>query len=517
MSAPSNTLPDDVGSLRQRASDLEAENEKLKQLLRLKDEMIRLMRIEKYGRKSEKLSDEQLSLLETEPGVQPSEIDTEADQADKEAGKPRRKRRNPQPGRIELPAHLPRVEELIACTPEQCRCGQCGRETHVIGHEQCEVLDVKPAEYFVRVIKREKRACRNCPDEGISSAPAPPRIVEKGKLSDALVIDAVIRKYRDHLPLYRQSLAWEDDAGIAIHRSTLCANVMKAGELCAALARAMKGELFATGYIQADETLVGVQSGRTQGRNHQGYIFQYSHPQGIAIYDFRCSRERAGPREFLKGFTGLLQTDGYTAYNNFDEESIERIGCLAHIRRKFNDAHKAGKEDPRPLEILGRIAELYRVEESAREDKLDAEARRALRQEKSVPLMAALKERILELRQNPKVLPESLLGKACNYALNQWERTARYLERGEVEIDNNRCENGIRPIAVGRKNWLHIGGEEAGPKIAGIISIMETCRRLDINVREYLLDVLPGLADKPQSELANLTPTAWKARQDAAA
>jgi len=293
--------------------------------------------------------------------------------------------------------------------------------------------------------------------------------------------------------------------------------VMKAGELCAALARAMKGELFATGYIQADETPVGVQSGRTQGRNHQGYIFQYSHPRGIAIYDFRCSRVRAGPREFLKRFAGLLQTDGYTAYNNFDEEAIERIGCLAHIRRKFNDAHKAGKEDPRPLEILGRIAELYRVEESAREDKLDAAARRALRQEKSVPLMAALKERILELRHNPKVLPESLLGKACNYALNQWERTARYLERGEVEIDNNRCENGIRPIAVGRKNWLHIGGEEAGPKIAGIISIMETCRRLDINVREYLLDVLPGLADKPQSELANLAPTAWKARQDAAA
>ena len=479
MSAPTNTLPDDVQSLKELASDLGAENQKLKQLLRFKDEMIRLMRIEKYGRKSEQLSDEQLSLLEAEPGVQAGEIEKEAEQADKEARKPRRKRRNPRPGRIELPAHLPRVEELIACSPDQCRCGQCGGDTHVIGHEACEVLDVKPAEYFVRVIKREKRACRRCPDQGVLSAAAPARIVEKGKLSDALVIDAVIRKYRDHLPLYRQSFAWEDDAGIAIHRSTLCANVMKAGELCAALARAMKAELFAGGYIQADETPVGVQSGRTQGRNHQGYIYQYSHPRGIAIYAFRASRKRAGPRDFLKGFVGLLQTDGHTGYDKFEEEAIERIGCLAHIRRKFNDAHKAGKEDPRPLEILGRIAELYRIEQSAREDRLDAEGRRLLRQEKSAPLMDALKNRILELRQNPKVFPESLLGKACNYALNQWERTARYLEHGEVEIDNNRCENGIRPIAVGRKNWLHIGSEEAGPKIAGIMSIMETCRRLD--------------------------------------
>jgi transposase len=181
----------------------------------------------------------------------------------------------------------------------------------------------------------------------------------------------------------------------------------------------MKTELFSGGYIQADETPVGVQSGRTQGKNHQAYVFQYSHPRGTAIFDFQCSRERAGPRNFLQGFKGLLQTDGYTGYNKFEESSIERIGCMAHIRRKFFDAHKAGKEDPKPMEIVRQIAKLYQIEEEARETQLNAEQRLALRQEKSAPLMDALKSRIIELRQDPSVLPKSLLGKACSYGLNQ--------------------------------------------------------------------------------------------------
>lgn len=513
MSAPFNTLPNDVDELKNIVVRLQVE-------LRLKDEMIRLMRIQKYGAKSEKLNDDQLSLLEEEPGVMPEEVEKEAEEVEKEAErvekKPRRKRRNPKPGRIELPAHLPRIEKIIACSPEQCHCGQCGREAAVIGYEESEVLAIKPAEYYVEVIKREKRACQICPDEGVVCAAAPARIIPKGKLSDAVVVDTTIKKYRDHNPLYRQSVSLWDDAGIDIHRSTLCANVMALGELCAALARAMKEELFAGRYIQADETPVGVQSPRTRGKNHQAFVFQYSHPSGAAIFDFQCSRERAGPREFLRGFEGILQTDGYTGYDKFGEEGIERIGCMAHIRRKFVDAHKAGKDDPRPLEIVDRIAELYGIEKQAREEKFTPEQRREIRREKSAPLMDALKSRILEMRQDPKLLPKSLLGKACSYALNQWDRVAKYLEHGEAEIDNNRCENGIRPLALGRRNWLHIGSEAAGPKIAGIVSILETCRRVGIKARDYLMDVLPGLAERPQSELTGLTPLKWKARQESA-
>lgn len=504
------SLPEDVAKLQEIAKAQRTRIDELEKLVVIHKEMIRLMRIGKYGATSEKLSNDQLSFLEEEPGVKPEEVENEATHTEKKKSK---KKRNPKPGRVDLPAHLPRVKEVIACSPEQCHCGHCGEATHVIGYEESEILDVKPAEYFVRVVQREKRACRSCPDEGVTCASAPKRIIEKGKLSDALVIDAVIKKYRDHNPLYRQSYSLFDDAGIDIHRSTLCVNVMKVGELCASLTRVMKTELFAQGYIQADETPVGVQSSRSQGKNHQGYVFQYSHPKGTAIFDFQCSRERAGPQMFLQGFKGVLQTDGYTGYDKFQEEMIVRIGCMAHIRRKFFDAHKVAKEDPMPLEIIEQIAEVYLIEEQAREAQLNPEQRKALRQEKSVPKLAELKKRILELRQDPKVLPKSLLGKACSYALNQWERTVKYVEHGEVEIDNNRCENGIRPLALGRKNWLHIGSEDAGPKIAGIISIMETCRRLGINARDYMLDVLPGLAERKQSELKDLTPLEWKARQ----
>ena len=504
-------------SLPNNADDLKDMVRRLEMELQLKDEMIRLFRIQKYGAKSEKLSDQQLSLLEEEPGVRSEEIEKELAHTQKNSkAKTKSKKRRSHPGRIELPADLPRVEETIACTPEQCRCGQCGQATHVIGFEECEVLDVKPAEYFVRVIRREKRACQSCPEAGVGTAPAPKRIIDKGKLSNGMVVDAALKKYRDHLPVYRQCASLLEGCSIEIDRSTLGSNILAVGELCDLVSQAMKAELFAQGYIQADETPVGVQSGRVQGKNHQAYIFQYSHPRGIAIFDFQSSRERAGPKTFLEGYKGLLQTDGYTGYEKFGEDAIVRIGCMAHIRRKFVDAHKVAKDDPHPKEIIEQIAQLYQTEKEARTLGLGATARKELRQEKSLPVITSLKARIMELRQSSSVLPKSLLGKACTYALNQWDRTARYLDHGEAELDNNVCENGIRPVAVGRKNWLHIGSEKAGPKIAGIISILERCRRLDINARDYLLDVLPGLWDLPQRRLANLTPTKWKAQRQAA-
>jgi transposase len=507
MSAPIITLPDNVESLRDLAREQGSKIKELEQVLKLQREMIRLLRIAKFGSKSEKLNDAQLQFLDEEPGVHQQEVEDEV----KQEKKLRRKKRNPSPGRIELPEHLERIDEIIGCSPDQCRCGQCGGDTHLVGYNQSEVLDVKPAEYFVRVIKREKRACQSCPEAGVLSAAAPGRIMEKGKLSDAFIIDVTLKKYRDHNPLYRQSINLLEDAGVGIHRSTLCGNVMKVGELCAPIAGAMKTELFAGGYIQADETPIGVLSAEVTGKNHKGYMFEYSRPYELVIFEFRMGRGREGPREFLKGFEGQLQCDGYSGYNEFDNEKIQRIGCMAHIRRKFVDAHKVAKNDPRPAQIIAGMKGLYKVEKEAREAGLDAAQRRALRQEKSAELMKTLQAQILELRQ--AVLPASALGKACSYALNQWQRVSRYLEYGQVEIDNNLCENGIRPLAVGRKNWLHIGGEEAGPKIAGILSIVETCRRLKINVRDYMMDVLPGLAERDQSELPQMTPAAWKARQ----
>ena len=498
-------LPEDPQALRELVLSLQVK-------VRLQEELIRLLRIDKYGTKSERLNDRQLELLEGEPGVQAGEIDTESAHAGDEqsiAPRPRKKKpRNPAPGRHPLPAHLPRVEQVIACAPEQCRCGQCGQATRVIGHEVSEQLDVEPARYFVRVTKREKRACGRCPDHGVRSAPMPARILPRSKLADGLLIDLLIGKYRGHLPLYRQSAMLWADARIELSRATLSHNIVAVGELCGAITRAMRQELLAGGYIQADETPVGVQTPEPTGKNHQAYLFEYSRPHGPVIFDFQMSRGRDGPKNFLRGFTGRLQCDGYAGYNDLDDGPIRRIACMAHIRRKFCDAQKVAPEDPRPLGILRLIKDLYRIEKQARDQGLDASARRQLRQEQSAPIMARLKERILQERQ--AVLPASAMGKACDYALGQWERMERYLEHGEVELDNNHCENGIRPVALGRKNWLHIGSEQAGAKIAPIMSLLETCRRLGINARDYLLDVLPGLSERDQSEVAALTPTQWQ-------
>jgi hypothetical protein len=271
----------------------------------------------------------------------------------------------------------------------------------------------------------------------------------------------------------------------------------------------MREDLLAGGCIQADETPVGVQSERTRGRNHQGYLWQYSRPGGPVVFDFQMGRSREGPRKFLGNFQGILQSDGYKAYDRIGGPGILFAGCWTHARRGFVEALKVAPEDEKSREIIAEIGRLYALEKQAREGGLTPAERLALRQRHSLPVLTGLKSKLLAVRQG--VLPQSTLGKACDYALGQWPRLMVYAGHGEVEIDQNRCENAMRPIALGRKNWLHIGSEAAGPKVAAIASIIETCRRLGINVREYLLDVLPKIPDWPAKRIGELTPAAWLA------
>src|ERR1700680_2308110 len=248
--------------------------------VRVLEERLRLVQIEKYGPGSEKLSDAQLELLELEPGVSSAEVEAESHREQLQLPlKAARKH----PGRQELPADLPRVEQLLTCTPEQCICGKCGKQTTVIGYESSEQLDVEPAKYFVRVTKREKRACKGCEEQGVQSAPLPARIIDKGLASDRVVIDTLVSKYADHVPLFRQSA------------------ILQREEL-------LKGD-----YIQADETPVDVQMHDGRGKNHQAYLWQYSRPAGPVVFDFRMGREREGPKRFLGNFEGILQSDGYGA------------------------------------------------------------------------------------------------------------------------------------------------------------------------------------------------------------
>lgn len=485
---------------------LDAENKILR-------EQLRLMQIEKYGAKSEQLSNVQLALLDVEPGVTVAEVESEAELPPKDKTNLNTGSKKRPSGRAELPPHLPRIEAILTCTEEQCRCANCGGETKFIGYDVSEELDVKPAEYHVKVTKREKRACPCCEECGVAAAPLPPKIVEKGKASNEIVVDVILKKYRDHTPLYRQSAILESDFEIEISRSTLCDWVMTGGQWLEAINRELRADLLKGSYIQADETTVGVQTKEKTGSNHSGYIWQYSRPGGPVVFDFQMGRGREGPLKFLEKFDGYLQCDGYSAYDKIGGDGITFAGCMAHMRRGFVDALKVAPEDKRVLEIIEMIGELYAVEREAREAQMNPDQRLALRTQKSAPQLPKLKEKIIKARK--EVLPKSAFGKACDYALSQWERIAVYVKTGEVEIDNNWCENAMRPTVLGRKNWLHIGSKEAGPRIAAIMSVIETCRRLGINERQYLNEVLPKLPNWPTNRVAELTPMAWHASRTA--
>lgn len=495
-----------------------AEKDRLEKENRLLHEQLRLAHLLKFGRRSEKLNDNQLELLEQEASVTQQEVDSEAKEAEKDRGdgKPKKsKSRKAHPGRGPLPAHLERHEKIIPAHPEECFCEQCQKPKPVIGYEVSEQLAVRPAEYYVEVVKREKRACADHPEEGVQTAPAPDKILPKSKLADSVIIDALLKKYTEHLPVYRQCTILERDAQVEIDRATLTESIMAAGELLKPVSQAIAEELRQGDYIQADESPTPCQSRQKIGKNHQAYMWQYSRPGGPVVFDFQMDRSRDGPRNFLGEFEGYLQTDAYSAYQGLGGDKITLVGCMAHVRRGFWRAHEVAKEDPRPLEILGLIRELYAVEQEAREKGLSWQERGTLRQERSLPIVQRLKERITALRQEPGALPGSAFAKACDYALGHWEQIEPIFQDGRLEIDNNLCENSIRPVALGRKNWLHIGSETAGKKAAAIASVVETCRRLDINVRAYLQDVLPKLGQWPINRVAELTPMAW-AKQPAA-
>ncbi len=391
--------------------------------------MIRLLHLKQYGPRSEKLTDTQLSLLDLEPGVTTNEVATEAALPARE----RKLRPRPAPtGRLPLPAHLPRVEQILL-VPEALRhCVPCGCPKCCVSYDVTEVLDMKPVELFVRVIKKEKLACSRHPEDGVAMPAAPNRIIPGGKLSDAFITEVMLRKYLDHQPLYRQREAFWRDARVDVSCSTLCDAVMTSGELLLPVQAAMRLELLALNYLQADETPVGVQThGEKKGSNHRAWAWQYSAPRASVVFDFKMSRSRAGPAEFLAGYDGILQTDAYAGYDSGVGKDIIHAGCWSHTRRKFFDALQLDPADARAKEMLERIGRLYAVERRAREDDLRHEARLQMRREQSA---------------------------------------------GEV---------------------------------AAILSVLATCRRLNIPAREYLLDVLPRLGRTSTSEVAQLTPQAW--------
>ena len=284
---------------------------------------------------------------------------------------------------------------------------------------------------------------------------------------------------------------------------------MRVGELLVPIASVMGRELISGSYIQADETPVGVQMHDGRGKNHQAWLWQYGRPGGNVVFDFRLGRGREGPKRFLGQFEGILQSDGYAAYEQVGGPKMVHAGCWAHARRKFFEAVKLHPGDRVAVRIVARIDELFAIDAQARAGNLDQAGRQALRLEQARPLLDVLKHEIEAARVD--ALPSSALGKAAHYSLALWRKLTRFLEYPALELSNNLAENSMRPLVVGRKNWIHIGSQHAGPKVAAILSIVESCRRLKIPIRDYLAAVLPGLADLPMYRLKERTPSAWAA------
>ena len=519
------TLLEEIPDSRIRAAVAKLQTElALSQMkVQVLEERLRLACIARYGSRSEKLSDLQLSLLDLEPAVSSDEIAAESErppltaaddnQANGPATTSTKAARSKHPGRHKLPEHLARVDQIIPCAPAQCMCSKCKNETKVIGYEETEVLDVKPAEYFVTVIKREKRACTKCNSNGVQTAAPILRIADKSIFSDILLVDFVVKKYCSSLPLYRQRADLRRDAGVEIPLTTINDGVLRVGDLLVPVAHAMQREILASGYIQADETPVGVQTAEKKGSNHTAYFWQYGSPGKGVVFDFRMGRDREGPRRFLKDFTGILQTDGYSAYaREIGGRGMTHACCLAHARRKFIEAIKVNEKDHDSAQIVAWMDALFAIDREARDAGMSIEARHAMRLEKAPTLLASIHEKLLTMQA--AVLPKSKAGEAVQYTLSLWRKLTLFLEHPVLELSNNLAENSMRPIAIGRKNWLHLGSKEAGQKIAAIFSIVESCRRMNIPIRQYLTHILPGLAERSLQSMDRFTPAAWAAKQN---
>ena len=301
----------------------------------------------------------------------------------------------------------------------------------------------------------------------------------------------------------------EREAGLEIGRATLDGWVMRVGELLIPMTEAMRKDLLNGSYLQADETTVPVQMHDGRGKNHEAYLWQYGKPGGETVFDFCLHRGREGPKRFLGQWEGILQTDGYQAYDGIGGPKLVHVGCWAHARRKFVDAVKVNPQDGEAIKMVTRMDALFLVDRDARKREMSADERLQQRRELAQPWIIEIRQECQRLLR--EALPKSALGKAAAYTMNMWPKLVRCLEYEEVELSNNLAENSMRGIALGRKNWLHVGSVKAGPKVAAILSVVESCRRIGAPVKEYLLAVLPGLDCRPLSQIASLTPSRWMA------
>jgi transposase len=453
----------------------------------------------RFGKKSEKLStSEQQDLFafspDSEEGQELEETPEPVIEVKCHARKKRTKR--------ELPESLPR--ERIEYDLESSECPCCQKEMAVIGEELSEELEYVPASFKVIEHVRLKRACGSCKN-GVYIPSLPPEVkpLERRQAGAGLLAQILVSKYQDHQPLYRQEQIFKRQ-GINLSRRLMCGWVEGAAELMLPLYEGIRKELLEETYLQADETTLKVQDPEVEGSLHTGYLWSLLGPPNRVFFHYAESRAGEVPKELLEEFKGRLQTDAYAGYNPvFLPSSCERIACMAHIRRKFIEAQSTSKSAA--SKVIALIAELYKLERQLRDKPPDERFKR--RKKKAFPLLKKLYRLIREQRRT--TLPQAIYAKALNYAWEQRVAMLRYLRDGRYEIDNNLIENQMRPVALGRKNYLFAGSHEGAKRAAVLYTLLNTCKLNGVNSYDYLRDVLTRI-NLPGVTLRELLPQYWK-------
>lgn len=481
----------EIYSLRINNEKLQLERDELKRQLAELKRMI-------FGSKSERfipVDSSQLSLFEKMISEKEKELEkyTVTYQRDK------KKKIKEKPIRTAIPAHFPRVEEIIY--PENLDPSWVK-----IGEEVTELLEIKPLTIFVRRIVRPKYALPK--EQGVVIAELPSIPIPKGNASASLLAFILISKFVDHLPLYRLIQIFKRQE-LKVSKSTIGGWVAKTSELLNPLYDTFKEKFLENAdYIQADESPIKVQDKVKKKTTHRGFMWVYRNPERkLILFDYHKGRGRNVPEEFLENFTGTLQSDGYSVYQNLTTKgSITLLGCMAHARRYFE---KALDNDPRRADhVLLLIQKLYRIERKVKERKVTVDVIKRYRLLYALPILNEIEEYLKTEKIN--VLPKSSIGKAIAYTLNIFENLKQYLYNGKFEIDNNNIENAIRPLAIGRKNYLFAGSHQSAKNIAMFYSFFATCKTHNINPHTWLSDILNRIPEHKANKLYELLPQNWK-------
>jgi len=462
------------------------------ELLYLKQELAQLKRMI-FGSKSERFIPADSGQMSLDLDIPQKEAPSiEIEELSYTRKKPTKEKESPV--RMPLPSHLPRHEHVIE--PEINTHG-----AKKIGEEITEILEYTPGKFYVEKYIRPKYALPN--DAGIVIGELPSLPIPKGNAGPGLLSHLMISKYVDHLPFYRQTKQFKRE-NITIAESTINGWFSAVCHLLEPLYDKLKEQVLQSNYLMADETPIPVLTKDKPGSTHKGYHWVYYSPREKWVcFDYRRGRGQDGPREFLKGFKGALQTDGYAAYNKFENiKDITLLACLAHARRKFDTAKD--NDLKRSEYALNKFQELYQIERQARDEQFSPAQRKELRQKESVPILTELeawmRNELLE------VLPKSAIGEAIAYTLKLWKRLSRYVDDGNWEIDNNLIENSIRPVALGRKNYMFAGSHDGAQRAAMMYSFLGTCKINDVEPNAWLKDVLTRIPDHSIQKLEELLP-----------